>query len=223
MKSILIIEGEQGLRAAIDAALSGLDYEVTEVDSIDGARRSLMQGLPDLVCSRVSVSGDEAAGFEFCGDLQSHPELSQVPVVLIGDELNEEQLSKASENGATGFLSWPVSEVILRNRVRAIIPDLKEASGKPKASPAKAKPASAPAGASPEVDEKFQLVQDLLAQLLHNLKTSALLDVVETEDVPQVVYEMCRKVCGISEAAAKPAKKEEEVSIDLENAFGMKK
>jgi response regulator RpfG family c-di-GMP phosphodiesterase len=221
VKSILIIEGEEGLAAAIDGALSGLEYNAVEVDSIDGARRSLIQQLPDLVCSRVSIAGDESAGFGFCSDLQNHPELSQVPVVLIGDELNEEQISKASESGAIGFLSWPVSEVILRNRVRAIIPDLKEASAKKSA--VVEKPKAAPTVANTEVDEKFQLVQDLLAQLLHNLKTSALLDVVETEDVPQVVYEMCRKVCGISESAAKPVKKEPDVTMDLENAFGMKK
>lgn len=66
-------------------------------------------------------------------------------------------------------------------------------------------------------DEHFQFAQKLLAQVLHNLKTSNLLEVAEREDVPRIVAEMARKVCDA--AIRRPANRE---SVDLESIFKKK-
>lgn len=48
-----------------------------------------------------------------------------------------------------------------------------------------------------DLEKKLRIAQNLLAKVLHNLKTSDLLQIIEIEDVARVVFEMTRKVCGV--------------------------
>lgn len=63
--------------------------------------------------------------------------------------------------------------------------------------PASGAPVQTPlqGGTEDPLPRKFAFAQHLLANVLHNLKTSALLDVVDYEDVPTVVNEITRAVC----------------------------
>jgi hypothetical protein len=83
-------------------------------------------------------------------------------------------------------------------------------------------------------EDNLTYSQRILATVLHNLKTSDLLQVVEPEDVPRIVFEMTRTVCEIREefhrkenglAEEEAASKEDEqdqkeLSSDLDRAFG---
>lgn len=82
--------------------------------------------------------------------------------------------------------------------------------------------------------EKLLYAQQLLAKVLHNLRTSALLDVADMEDVPRIVLQMTRTVCGIrEESKIEPGRSKEEqaraeiksdaaISIDLDSLFRKK-
>ncbi len=78
---------------------------------------------------------------------------------------------------------------------------------------------------SGEAHENLLFAQRILATILHNLKTSDLLQVVEKEDVSRIVYEMTKSVCGIrDEIPAESDEPDEELSnmsSDLDRAFGL--
>ena len=99
------------------------------------------------------------------------------------------------------------------------------------------------ADGSASIDDKVKRAQQILAAVLHNLKTSDLLHVVDLEDVPRVVLQMTRQVCDpvSSESAPsmeqafnrppqkpqaapqQPAKPAAVVEMDLDSIFGLKK
>jgi hypothetical protein len=77
-------------------------------------------------------------------------------------------------------------------------------------------------------EEKQALAQRLLAMALHNVRTSDLLRVASIEDVPRVVSEITRKVCGQDETPRQPsststAPGQGDISSKLDEVFGFKK
>ncbi len=236
---ILFVDNQGLLKGIADATVDeSLPLRHAVVDGIAAAKRKLMQDLPLLIVSMVSFIGDDSAGFTFCDEIRQHSSFSDIPVILVADSLTDELIRRGTECGAKGVVTWPVSAEALRRRIRSLLPEaLQHQSavlpqtarpGAPRcAGVGSAGAASkAPAFQAPpsEMDEKLKSAQMLLARVLHNLKTSDLLQVVELEDVPRVVYEMCRSVCGFKDTEPSPARtsttKGSDVEMDLDRAFG---
>lgn len=110
--------------------------------------------------------------------------------------------------------------------------------------PATRSAVESPAAEDASVEDKLKRAQQILASVLHNLKTSDLLQVVELEDIPGIVMQMTRKVCDPSsdsasrtlddalkttapKAAVSPQKAptaaNPAVELNLDNLFGLKK
>ena len=180
-----------------------------------------------------------------------------------------DEVKEAQNFGAKDLLPWPISRSSLRDTIRPLLSQLDwgveiedEISVEAPKPPPAAKPAAAagsaplakaarpanvvvtggPPGMESEFDEetqKLKFAQRLLAQVLHNLKSSNLLGVAELEDVPRILCGITRTVCGVSEeemerdliaeaqarAQARAKAKEEpaESSLDLDSVFGLKK
>ncbi|MCB0322162.1 MAG: response regulator [Bdellovibrionales bacterium] len=242
---LLVLDEDGRLREVVEAAIHGADVRVMVVADAPAAKRMLLQAAPDLIVSEVAVGEDTDAGYRFCEQLQGHPELSQIPVLLVGEDLDETTIRRASESGASGIVPWPLTPAALRTRMSTLLPALAsapelekapaEAKSAPQSQPSTTPPAAGVVAPSslisggapaPETQQKLLKVQKLLAQILHNLKTSDLLEIVELEDVPRVVLEMARSVCGEPVQQAQPAPQAEQSSrteIDLDSVFGLKK
>ena len=153
---------------------------------------------------------------------------------MYAEGVNQKLIRQATECGAKGLLSWPATVTAIQARVEPFlsqdlsinepkkIPASQTTAPKPAPAAPKKKQASAVVPASEE--EKLLMAQRLLAQVLHNVKTSDLLGIVEADEVPRVVFEMTRSVCGMNDEPRKAsAVKDEETEIDLASAFGMNK
>jgi CheY-like chemotaxis protein len=213
----------------VKEALSRPDTMIQAIPDLVSARRKLVQAIPTLVICPASVPSEQEGGLRFCRELHAHPTYAEVPVILYAENLSEDSIRRAMQAGAKGILQIPFTAATLQHRVKGIVPAL-IASGDLPAPPytrmpdtqtIDRRPVSPPgeAAAPDEFAEKMRLAQTLLAKVLHNLKTSDLLRLAEREDVPRVVYEMARSVCGVTSDAPAEKKPEESVLSGLESAF----
>ena len=227
---LLVVDDQDRVQPIVEAAIGKARASVVGVKDYVQAKRRMVQGVPDLVLGMVSTGGNPKSGLAFCKEMQEHARFREVPVILITNNLTEDVIRGASESGAKGLLSWPVSVSILKNRIVALVPELDKTAAVPSKSVTAPRAMAKTQAAA--ADPKLQLAQHLLAKVLHNLKTSALLDIVELEEVPRVVAEITRSVCAAgvqqlepaAQSAASATKKlDGETYIDLDAAFGLKK
>lgn len=241
-ESIFLIDDLGRVEAVLEKAVASSGLEVVSFTDIPAAKRRIIESPPHLIITLISFQNDVDGGYRIAHEISSHDVLSSVPVLLIADELSEEVIRRASESGARSLIPWPVTVDSLRSRLKSFLPapaaDRSASGAAPTASPAGMSAAEIRAAALPKElpnaesgsEQKIQLAQKLLAKVLHNLKTSALLEVIDLEDVPRVVYEISRAVCGVKteEQKVPPAKgpslsDERDTVLDLDAAFGLKK
>lgn len=214
--SVLIADGTGMLEKTFKPLLTSRSVEVTVVSDIMKAKTKLIESAPKLIICSFSFDGDREAGVRFSNDLRGHPSLSTIPVMLVDEKLQSDDIEKAKGAGAKAIVSIPVDESGLIKGLSKFLPGV-FVSG-----------TQAPQ-VSVSFEEKLEYAEQLLAKVVNNLKTSHLLQVVDKEDVPRVVSEITRKVCGIDAApaevhASKPvSSKAGDTSVDLAQAFGMKK
>lgn len=219
---ILVIDAQSETSRALEEALEASALRVVTVSDIVSAKRRLVQERPVLIVCAASLGGDTDAAFRFCEELHAHETYRDIPVLLVSEGLTDEAIRRAGASGAKGMMPKPLQPTALRHRLQNLLP--KEIVVPPPAA-AESKPRPAPPPLEPQVEAEaernFQLAQSLLAKVLHNLKTSDLLKIAEEDDVPRVVFEITRSVCGIRTAPA-AAKPEAQTTLDLDRAFGRK-
>jgi PleD family two-component response regulator len=225
---ILVVDDRGTLKAACDAALEGCDVKLLHCTEITSAKRMLIQAIPCLIISVTKIDSIPDAGFSFCRALREHSEFSKIPVILASDQHDQELTAQAKSEGAKLLLPVSVSALDLRRVLHQLLPNI---VAQPSVQPAKSQAAQSESS-DVETAEKLKLAQHLLAKVLHNFKTSDLLQVIEKEDIPQVIFGITRTVCGISsEEPPKPessqgvasSSDDDYVEIDLDAAFGIKK
>ena len=239
-KQILVVDDKASIEPIIDRAMqeqvrAGM-LKVVGVESPVLAKRRMVAETPDLIFARVRIGMEDDAGIKFCTELKGHEALSSVPVVLVADTVTDELIRSSNEVGATGLIPWPFGVEPLRHRILALLPLLEtvpSASVSTPKKPSTIKDSIVPASVTPEMESKLKSAQGLLAKVLHALKTSDLLQVVEAEDVPRVVFEMTRKVCGMESERTPQAKgptkisapeaTDKETTLDLDQIFGPQK
>lgn len=227
---ILVVDDQDRIAPIVEAAVHDANVRVVSVPGFAAAKRKLIQAAPNLIISAVSVKDEPpGSGYKFCRELKQHSELLRIPILLVTDNMTGDSIRTATEAGANGLMPWPMLVPGLRTRIAPLLPELMHVL-KTEVEGGTA-PQPPPTMEQSEQGEKLQLAQRLLAQVLHNLKTSDLLQIADLDDVPRVVSEMTKKVCGISDSAAgnrmksaaataDPASKE--TSMDLDTIFKLK-
>ena len=235
---LLTIASSSGLDDALRELAAESALEVAAVSTIAEAKRLLIRNLPKFILCSIEVSGDEQAGVSFCKQLQDHPQLGAIPVILFSARANQDILHGAAVSGARGFIRIPVDVTMLRQHLSGLLAVPSAVSVESKSSPSPAKGSSgaggvrvpqpspsaakrdvsAPASAPPqpnvlaqlsgdeELQKKLDVAHGLIEKVLVNLRSSQLLQVVDLEDVPKVVAEITRSVCGIHTDVAKVKK-----------------
>ena len=229
--SILIINSSEELEQKARAAVSPAGVAVAVVSDIPSAKRRLLVDIPTAILCQVETGADRFAGIRFVEELKLHPRLGSIPVILFSLEPDEHVIAEASRAGASGLLSYPVDSSLLRQRLQPLLPALKEHQPPP------AEHLGQPAGVEgsgegrdPDRETKLKLAQHLLAKALHNLKSSSLLDATQLEEVPQIVAEITRAVCGAAQHPdvqvkmapvdkGKERSEDRETRVELDTAF----
>ncbi len=101
-KTILIIEDDKFLRALISQKLTKEGYDVSEaVDGEEGARK-VKDEKPMLVLLDLILPGID--GFEVLAKIKEDPSLSSIPVIILSNLGQREDVEKGLRLGAIDYL-----------------------------------------------------------------------------------------------------------------------
>lgn len=102
MKRILIIEDDKFLRELMSQKLLSLKYEVVQaIDGEDGLNK-VKKVKPDLVLLDLILPGIN--GFEVLEQIKADPEISSIPVIILSNLGQREDIEKGLKLGAIDFL-----------------------------------------------------------------------------------------------------------------------
>jgi len=101
-KTILIIEDDKFLRELIAQKLLREDYGVSEaVDGEEGIRK-IKEEKPDLILLDLILPGID--GFEVLTRMRDDPEISSIPVIILSNLGQKEDVERGLKLGAKDYL-----------------------------------------------------------------------------------------------------------------------
>lgn len=116
MDSLLFIEDDSAIRAALRLALEDEGYTVVEAkDGADGLAK-FAQSTPSLVLLDLRLP--DISGFEVCRQLRQH---SIVPIIMVTAQTDTHDLVAGLEAGADDYVTKPVVAKELAARIRAAL------------------------------------------------------------------------------------------------------
>jgi two-component system alkaline phosphatase synthesis response regulator PhoP len=118
-KRVLLIEDEEDIAALIklQAEISGYKLHV-EVDGVNGYR-AVEREKPDLVILDLMLPGEN--GLDVCRKMKSHPDLKNIPVIILSAKGEELDVVLGLELGADDYVAKPFSPKVLFSRIKAIL------------------------------------------------------------------------------------------------------
>ena len=102
MKTILFVEDEPALQASFKAIFAEKGYEFFQAIDGEEGLKLVRSAHPDLVLLDLVLP--KKHGFEVLKEMKSDPELKDLPVIVLTNLENSEDVEKALELGATTYL-----------------------------------------------------------------------------------------------------------------------
>lgn len=119
-RKILLIDDEADIRRAYGDLLEAEGYSVSRASNVRDGFAAARKTVPDLVLSDVSMPGGD--GFSLLAKLRADKATSRVPVVLMsGVRKGTADQAEGLDQGADDYLSKPVSPVLIRAKVAAVL------------------------------------------------------------------------------------------------------
>ncbi|HTV10371.1 MAG TPA: response regulator [Acidimicrobiales bacterium] len=119
MRTLLIVDDEDGVRTLVRMTLDSARYEI--IEAADG-RRALelaREHRPDLVLLDVMLP--DMSGLEVCRQLKSQPELGSTTVIMLTARAQSSDVGDAEEAGANGYFTKPFSPLALTRKVEDVL------------------------------------------------------------------------------------------------------
>ncbi|MBF0110726.1 MAG: response regulator [Magnetococcales bacterium] len=123
---ILIIDVDAGFRQRMNQVLSADGFEVFENDTCEDLDLLLSETAPDLLILEALMPNVD--GFTACEALSQHANTRRIPVIMVTSLEDCDIIDWAFELGVFDFMTKPVHETILRNRIRVLINQVRETS-----------------------------------------------------------------------------------------------
>jgi len=120
MAKILVVEDDFRIRDLLRRDLSLVGHQVTEADSLQAARRALMEEDFDLLLLDIMLGKD--SGFSLLS------ELTELPVICLTARGALEDKLKGLRMGADDYIVKPFSVLELLERIRAVLRRSKKAA-----------------------------------------------------------------------------------------------
>ena len=119
--TILICDDEPSLRELMRLSLdTGPAYRFVEAGDGSEAIEMLESVHPDLILLDVMMPGTN--GIAVLEHLRAHPELSDIPAIVISAFASPSDRQRALEAGATRFVKKPFDPEALRSLVEELLP-----------------------------------------------------------------------------------------------------
>jgi len=110
---ILIVEDERLLAKVLEEKFKALDFEVKIASDGEEALPVMKEFMPDLILLDLILP--KKSGFVVLEYLRSDPELKLIPVIVLSNLAQEEDIKKALELGAKDYfvkVHHPVKEIV---------------------------------------------------------------------------------------------------------------
>lgn len=119
MKRILIVEDEPEIREMVRYILEPLEYQVSEADNAQDARRLLSQSDYDLILMDWMLPG--RSGLEFTRELKQKQHGRTPPIIMLTARADESDKVQGLDSGADDYITKPFSPRELVARIKAVI------------------------------------------------------------------------------------------------------
>lgn len=127
---ILLVEDEEDIAHLIKLHGELAGYKMfVENDGLNGFRTAEKER-PDLVLLDIMLPGQ--SGLDVCRKIKSHPDLKDIPVIMISAKSEEIDVVLGLELGADDYVAKPFSPKILFSRIKAVLRRGKEMEKLPK-------------------------------------------------------------------------------------------
>ena len=123
---ILIIDVDADFRQRLRKVLSVDGFEVIESDTCENLDQILSEQVPDLVILEALMPNVD--GFTACEALSQHANTRHIPVIMVTSLEDCDIIDWAFDLGVFDFMTKPIHETILRNRIRVLINQVRETS-----------------------------------------------------------------------------------------------
>lgn len=111
-ESVLIVDDEPGITAALMIRLQACGYQVYHaLNGLAGLEAAQMHQ-PDVII--LDIRMPDIDGFDVCRRLKANPDHAHIPVIFLSADIQDSARIKAFDAGASAYLSKPYesSEVI---------------------------------------------------------------------------------------------------------------
>jgi DNA-binding response OmpR family regulator len=120
MKNILIIEDDEFLRGLINKKLAAEDFNmISAIDGEEGIKKA-KEEKPDLILLDLVLP--KIDGFEVLSQIKANPSTSAIPVIILSNLSQKEDMDKGIKLGATDYVikaQFTPEEII--EKVKAIL------------------------------------------------------------------------------------------------------
>lgn len=123
---ILIIDVDSEFRQRLRNVLAIDGFDVIESDTCEDLDQILREHLPDLVILEALMPNVD--GFSACEALSQHANTRKIPIIMVTSLEDCDIIDWAFDLGVFDFMTKPVHETILRNRIRVLINQVRETS-----------------------------------------------------------------------------------------------
>ncbi len=101
-KKILIIEDDRFLKELMSKKLVGEGYQISEVIDGEEGVRAVKSEKPDLILLDLILPGID--GFEVLTRIKQDPEIAQIPVIILSNLGQKEDIERGIKLGAVDYL-----------------------------------------------------------------------------------------------------------------------
>lgn len=127
-KEILIVEDEPGVVAAIRFLMEQQGYRVRVAEKGEEALDLITTNKPHLVLLDIMLPG--MSGWEVCEMIRLDPEYCDVKIVFLTARRSKAEIARGLALGANAYITKPFNNDQLIARVKSLLKDICEETGK---------------------------------------------------------------------------------------------
>ena len=116
---ILIADDEPFIARSLSYVLEKSGYEIYLARDGEEALRRAIDVKPDLVF--LDLMMPKKNGYEVCSEIRNHPELRDVPIILITAKGQRADLERGLKAGANEYMTKPFSPTQVVTRVKQVL------------------------------------------------------------------------------------------------------